>query len=90
MSQSETPPNHDKRKHPHSDAQYRVYRLDDETFGIEVSLQEALPIKITSFPTRAAANQWIENHKRTIEKQATLAHQPMFGRRPGRKQTERE
>jgi len=89
MSQSQIPTKHDKHKHPHADAQYRVYPLDDGTFGIEVTLPEALPTKVTSFSTRAAANQWIEDHKKTIEKQRTLGSQPQFGRRLGRKQTDR-
>jgi hypothetical protein len=76
---------HDKRKHPYADAQYRVYRLDDGTFGIEVSLPDVLPTKITSFPSRRAANQWVENHKKTVENQTIIVGQPMlFARRLGR------
>jgi len=83
------PPTHEKRRHPHADAQYRVYRTDDGAFGIEVSLPDVFPTRITSFPTRAAANQWIEVHKTTVERQGALAGQAMFGRRLGRKQSER-
>ena len=82
-------PTHEKRRHPHADAQYRVYRTDDGAFGIEVSLADVLPTKITRFPTHAAANQWIEDHKKTVERQGSLAGQAMFGRRLGRKQSER-
>jgi predicted metal-dependent hydrolase len=85
----QTTSNDEKRKHPYADAEYRVYRLDDGTFGIEVSLPDVLPTKITSFASRAAANQWIENHKKTVKEQVALAGQPMFGRRLGRKQTHR-
>jgi hypothetical protein len=66
-----------------------VYRRDDGTFGIEVSLPDVLPTKITSFPTRAAANAWIDNHKKTVKEQTAVASHPMFGRRLGRKQTQR-
>ena len=88
MSQAQTPTKSDKYKHPHADAQYRVYRLDDGSFGVEVSLPEALPTKITSFPTRAAANQWIAEHKKTVKEQSALAGRPQFARRLGWKRTD--
>lgn len=65
-----------KPRHPYADAQYRVFKLDDVTFGIEVSLPDMLPTKITSFPSRAAANQWVEDHKKTVKKQTALVGQP--------------
>ena len=75
----------EKPRHPHADAEYRVYRLDDDRFGIEVSLPEAFPTRITSFPDRVAANRWVANHRKTVEEQSTFARHPQFRRRPGRK-----
>ena len=57
-----------QRRHPHADAQYRVYKLDDGTFGIEVSIPDTPPTKVTSFPTRKAANQWVAYHKHTVDR----------------------
>jgi hypothetical protein len=48
---------------------YRVYRLGDRSFGIEVTMADAPPAKITRFPSRAAAQQWIDNHREKIEQQ---------------------
>jgi hypothetical protein len=82
--------NHENRKHPHADAEYWVYRLEDGTYGIKVTFPNALPTRITSFPSRAKANDWIEAHKKIVEKHTALAGQPMFGRRLGRKQVARD
>jgi hypothetical protein len=82
---SQTPTKDEKRRHPHADAEYRVYRLDDGGFGVEVTIPDAFPAKITSFATRKAAKQWAENHKKTVESQTAMAGRPMlFSRRVGR------
>jgi len=59
-----------ERQHRYAGATYRVYRIDGGAFGIEVTIEDELPIKITSFPTRAAANRWIAEHKATVERQS--------------------
>ena len=85
-----TPTNNEKRRHPHADAEYRVYKLDDGGFGVEVTIPDAFPAKITSFATRKAAKQWAENHKKTVEKQTATVGRPMlFGRRLARPQNPR-
>jgi len=67
-------------------ATYRVYKLDDGTFGIEVTMQDRFPAKITSFPSRATANQWIKSHKEKIEQQrrpeTRSSYYSPFKRRP--------
>jgi hypothetical protein len=84
---SQAPTNDEKRRHPHADAEYRVYRLDDGGFGVEVTIPDVFPVKITSFATRKAAKQWAENHKKTVERQAAMVGRPMlFSRRLGRPQ----
>ena len=78
---SQTAANHNKHRHPHADAQYRVYRLEDGKFGIEVTIPDALPTKVTSFPSRKAANQWVADHKDTVERQGGSAYRLTYVRR---------
>jgi hypothetical protein len=58
------------REHRYAGAIYRVYRIDSDAFGIEVTIEDELPVKITRFPNRAAANRWIAEHKETVERQS--------------------
>jgi len=57
------------REHRYAGAIYRVYRIDSGAFGIEVTIEGELPIRVTSFRSRAAANRWIAGHKETVEQQ---------------------
>jgi hypothetical protein len=57
-----------------------VYKLDDGKFGIEVTIPDTLPTKVTRFPTRKAAKQWVADHKDTVERQKTPIHRPGFVR----------
>jgi hypothetical protein len=50
-------------RHPHADATYRVIPLADATFGVEVAIPDTSPTRVTSFPTEAAAEEWIAGHK---------------------------
>ena len=87
---SRTPTNDQKHRHPHADAEYRVYRLHDGGFGVEVTIPDAFPAKITSFGTRKAAKQWAENHKKTVKRQTAMGGRPMlFGGRVARPQNTR-
>jgi hypothetical protein len=79
MSQAKA--NLGKRQHPHADASYRVYGLDNGNFGVEVFIPEVLPTRVTSFPSRAAANRWIGNHKQAVERQSSpTRHLARFAR----------
>jgi hypothetical protein len=53
-------------RHPYSDATYRVIRQPDRSFGIEVTIPETHPTKVTSFVTEADAEAWIVAHKKRV------------------------
>jgi hypothetical protein len=48
---------------------------------IEVTIPDVLPTKITNFPSRKAANQWVEDHKNTVERQGRSAYRLTYIRR---------
>ena len=81
MAEVPTSPKHEKRRYPYADAQYRVYKLDDCTFGIYVTIPDMLPTKVTSFPTRKAAKQWVANHRETVESQGSNLPRPAYVRK---------
>jgi hypothetical protein len=54
------------RTHPHADATYRVISLPDDSFGVEVTIPDTYPTKVSGFPTKAAARAWIAKHKRQV------------------------
>jgi hypothetical protein len=62
--------NSPQRQHVHSNASYRVYRLEDGAFGVEVSIPDTEPTHVTWFRSRAKAKDWIEEHKQTVERQS--------------------
>jgi hypothetical protein len=50
--------------HIHADATYRIIRLDDEgSFGVEVIIAGMNPAMMVPFATKAAADNWIVEHK---------------------------
>jgi hypothetical protein len=52
--------------HPHTEAVYRVFPLDDGKFAVEVTIPGSHPTKVTGLDTQAAAEAWIERHKTQI------------------------
>jgi hypothetical protein len=46
---------------------FRVYRRDDQTFAIEVKIEDMQPTNITGFATEAAAETWIAGYQRRIK-----------------------
>lgn len=52
-----------ERKHPHAEATYRIIQLDDRKYGVEVTIPDSHPARITSFATEADAEKWIAMHK---------------------------
>jgi hypothetical protein len=58
------------RTHPHADATYRVVRLSDGVFSVEVMIPDRYPATVTSFDSEAAAAEWIARDKRRIETEA--------------------
>jgi hypothetical protein len=50
-------------KHPHAEATYKIIRLKDLAWGVEVAIPDSYPTTITSFATEAEAGRWIAVHK---------------------------
>jgi hypothetical protein len=57
------------RTHPHAEASYRVVPFDDGLFGVEVSIPDSHPTRVSPFKTKADAEAWITNHRRRVEAQ---------------------
>jgi len=58
-----------ERTHPHAEATYRVISLDNGPFGVEVSVPDTHPTKVSMFKTEADAEAWIAEHKRRVQSQ---------------------
>ena len=54
------------RRHPQAEATYRVIPLDNGSFGVEVTVPDTQPTKVSSFQTEADAETWIAEHKRRV------------------------
>ena len=52
-----------EKKHPHSNAVYKIVAQKDTTFGVEVAIPDSLPTTVTSFTTVAEAERWIMRHR---------------------------
>ncbi len=57
------------KMHPHAEAAYRVFGLDDGSYGVEVSIVGSYPTRVSRFETEADAEAWIAEHRRLIELQ---------------------
>jgi hypothetical protein len=57
------------RTHPHAAATYRVIALEDGSFGVEVTIPDSHPTKVSSFPTSADAEAWIRAHQNRVQSQ---------------------
>jgi len=55
-----------EKRHPYADAAYRVVPQPGKTFGVEVSVPDAHPAKITSFASKTDAEAWIAKHKQLV------------------------
>jgi hypothetical protein len=55
--------------HPHAEATYRVVRLDDGSFGVEVNIPDSHPTRVSMFKTEADAEAWIVEHRRRVQAQ---------------------
>ena len=53
-------------KHPHDGATYTILRLDDGTFGVEVTIPGANPVVVTGLEGEAGAEKWIARHRETV------------------------
>ncbi len=59
-----------QRTHPHAEATYRVIPFDDGSFGVEVSIPDSHPTRVSPFKTEADAEAWIAEHQRRVQSQA--------------------
>jgi hypothetical protein len=57
------------KTHPHAEATYRVIALDDGSFGVEVSIPDTNPTKVSPFKSEADAEAWIAEHRRRVSAQ---------------------
>jgi hypothetical protein len=61
-----------EKKHPHSNAVYKIVAQTDTTFGVEVAIPDSLPTTVTSFTTLAEAERWITRHREGVASGASL------------------
>ena len=54
------------RTHPHAEATDQVISLPDGSFGVEVTIPETYPTKVSGFTEKAAAEAWIAEHKNHV------------------------
>jgi hypothetical protein len=57
------------KTHPHAEASYRVIPFDNGLFGVEVSIPDSHPTRVSTFKTKADADAWIAEHRRRVEAQ---------------------
>jgi hypothetical protein len=63
------------KTHPHAEATYRVIPFDDGSFGVEVSIPDSHPTRVSMFKTEADAEAWIAEHRRQVESQTQSGRQ---------------
>jgi hypothetical protein len=68
------------KTHPHAEATYRVIPLNGGAFGVEVTIPDSHPTRVTSFATEADAEAWIVDHQRRVQ---TDAQQGRWFRKSG-------
>jgi hypothetical protein len=64
------------RTHPHAEATYRVIPFDSGSFGVEVSIPDSLPTRVSVFLTEADAEAWIAEHQRRVQSRVTAPVSP--------------
>jgi hypothetical protein len=70
------------KTHPHAEATYRVIPFENGSFGVEVSIPDSHPTRVSMFKTEADAEAWIAEHRRQVETQTQSGRQ--FRRSSGR------
>ena len=72
------------KTHPHAEATYRVIPFDNGAFGVEVSIPDSHPTRVSMFNTEADAEAWIAEHRRRVESQTQSGRQFRRSIRPAR------
>ena len=57
------------KTHPHAEATYRIIPFDNGSFGVEVSIPDSHPTRVSMFKTEADAEAWIVEHRRRVQAQ---------------------
>jgi hypothetical protein len=73
------------RTHPHAEATYRTIPVDGGLFGVEVSIPDSHPTKVSPFKTKADAEAWITEHRHRVESQTQSGRQFRRAGTAGRK-----
>ncbi len=60
------------KTHPHAGAEYELFEQQDGSFGIEVSIPDSRPTRVTGFASRTAAVAWAAKHKADVAKGVPL------------------
>jgi len=63
------------KTHPHAEATYRVIPFDNGSFGVEVSIPDSHPTRVSLFKTQADAEAWIAEHQRRVQSQTQSGRQ---------------
>ena len=63
------------KTHPHAEATYRVIPFENGSFGVEVSIPDSHPTRVSMFKTEAEAEAWIAEHRRQVESQTQSGRQ---------------
>ena len=63
------------KTHPHAEATYRVIPFENGSFGVEVSIPDSHPTRVSMFKTAADAEAWIAEHRRQVESQTQSGRQ---------------
>jgi hypothetical protein len=72
------------KTHPHAEATYRVIPFDNGAFGVEVSIPDSHPTRVSKFETEADAEAWIADHRSRVQSQTESGRQFRRSRGPGR------
>jgi hypothetical protein len=72
------------RTHPRAEARYRVIPFENGVFGVEVSITDSHPTKVSTFKTKADAEAWIAEHRRRVEAQTRSGRGYRKSSGPGR------
>lgn len=59
------------RTHPHAEASYRVIPFDNGSFGVEVTIPDSHPTRVSMLKTEADAEAWIAEHRRRVQSQTS-------------------
>jgi hypothetical protein len=63
------------KTHPHAEATYRVIPFDNGAFGVEVTIPDSHPTRVSMFKTEADAEAWIAEHRRRVQCQTQSGRQ---------------